>query len=77
MKWFLSFFIYFCLDRGNMQKIYRQIKKIILNIDIKYIDEHAAGCSYYTILAFIPLLLLILTLTKYFGIDEKFFIYIL
>ena len=60
-----------------MKNIYRQIKNIILNIDIKYIDEHAAGCAYYTILAFIPLLLLILTLTKYFGIDEKFFIYIL
>ena len=60
-----------------MKNIYLKIKKIILNIDIKYIDEHAAGCAYYTILAFIPLLLLILTLTKYFGIDEQFFIYIL
>ncbi len=60
-----------------MKNIYLKIKNIILNIDIKYIDEHAAGCAYYTILAFIPLLLLILTLTKYFGIDEHFFIYVL
>ena len=60
-----------------MKNIYLKIKKIILNIDIKYIDEHAAGCAYYTILAFIPLILLILTLTKYFGIDEQFFIYVL
>ena len=60
-----------------MKKVYFKIKNIILNINIKYIDEHAAGCAYYTILAFIPLLLLILTLTKYFGIDEQFFIYIL
>ena len=60
-----------------MKKVYFKIKNIILNINIKYIDEHAAGCAYYTILAFIPLLLLILTITKYFGIDEEFFICVL
>lgn len=60
-----------------MKKFINRIKFYIKNIDISYIDEHAAGCAYYTILAFIPLLLLILTLTKYFGIDEKLFIYIL
>ena len=60
-----------------MKKNINRIKFYIKDIDISYIDEHAAGCAYYTILAFIPLLLLILTLTKYFGIDEKLFIYIL
>ena len=60
-----------------MNKIINRIKFYIKDIDISYIGEHAAGCAYYTILAFIPLLLLILTLTKYFGIDENFFIYIL
>ena len=60
-----------------MKKVFTNIKEFIESINIKYIDEHAAGCAYYTILAFIPLLLLILTLTKYFGIDEKFIIYIL
>ena len=60
-----------------MKEVFVNIKKFIENINIKYIDEHAAGCAYYTILAFIPLLLLILTLTKYFRIDEKIFIYIL
>lgn len=60
-----------------MKKFINRVKFYIKDIDISYIDEHAAGCAYYTILAFIPLLLLILTLTKYFGIDEKLFIYIL
>ena len=60
-----------------MKKVINRIKFYIKDIDISYISEHAAGCAYYTMLAFIPLLLLILTLTKYFGIDEKFFIYIL
>lgn len=60
-----------------MNKIINRIKFYIKDIDISYIDEHAAGCAYYTILAFIPLLLLILTLTKYIGIDENLFIVIL
>jgi len=60
-----------------MKKIINRIKFYIKDIDISYIDEHAAGCAYYTILAFIPLLLLILTLTKYIGIDENLFITIL
>ena len=60
-----------------MKWFINRIKFYIEDIDISYISEHAAGCAYYTILAFIPLILLILTLTKYFGIDEKFFIYIL
>ena len=60
-----------------MKRFINRIKFCIEDIDISYISEHAAGCAYYTILAFIPLILLILTLTKYFGIDEKVFIYIL
>ena len=54
-----------------------KIEKFLKEINISHIGQHAASCAYYTILAFIPLILLILTLTKYFGIDEKFFIYIL
>jgi len=57
-----------------MKEIINKIKLLRDYIDISHIDEHAAGCAYYTILAFIPLILLILTLTKYFGIDENFFI---
>lgn len=60
-----------------MKKIISKVKFLIEDINIGYINEHAAVCSYYTILAFIPLVLLILTLTKYFGIDEKNFIFIL
>ena len=60
-----------------MKKIFNKLKFLIEEINVSYIDEHAAGCAYYTILAFIPLILLILTLTKYFGIDKQLFIFIL
>lgn len=60
-----------------MKNLIIKMKSITDELSQSNIGEHSAGCSYYTILAFIPLILLILTLTKYFGIDEKFFIYIL
>ena len=60
-----------------MKKTINKIKVLLKNINISSIDVHAAGCAYYTILAFIPLILLIVTLTKYFGIDENLFIFIL
>lgn len=60
-----------------MKKLINKIKIIIQSIDISYIDEYAAVCSYYTIFSFIPLILLILTLSKYLGIDENFLINIL
>lgn len=60
-----------------MKKIINQLKYLIEKLNKNNIDEHAAGCAYYTMLAFIPLLILILTLTKYFGIDENFLIFIL
>lgn len=55
-----------------MQKRIKQVKYLIEKINKNNIGEHAAGCAYYTILAFIPIIMLILTLTKYIGIDEDF-----
>lgn len=60
-----------------MKKIINKFNFIIENINTNHIDEHAAACSYYTILSFIPLIILILTLTQYLGINEEFFIYVL
>ena len=60
-----------------MKKIIEEFYAFIENINKNNIDEHAAACSYYTILSFIPLILLILTLVQYFGIDENFFISVL
>mgnify|MGYP003294029081 CR=1 FL=1 len=60
-----------------MKKIINKINVFFEDINTNYIDEHAAACSYYTILSFIPLIILILTLAQYFGITEEFFIFIL
>ena len=60
-----------------MKRAINKLKLFMEEINISSISEQAASCAYYTILAFIPLIILILTLTKYFGIDESFFIYVL
>lgn len=60
-----------------MKNIIKKFKILLQNINIKNIDEHAAACSYYTFLSFIPLMVLILTLTKYFKIEESFLIEVL
>lgn len=60
-----------------MKKIIDKFNFLMQEINANYIDEHAAACSYYTILSFIPLTILILTLAQYFGINEEVFIFIL
>lgn len=55
-----------------MKKLIKHIKCLIEKLNNNNIGEHTAGCAYYTILAFIPIIMLILTLTKYIGIDEEF-----
>lgn len=60
-----------------MKKIINKVNSFFEEINSNYIDEHAAACAYYTILSFIPLTILILTLAQYFGINEELFIFIL
>lgn len=60
-----------------MKKIIEKFNLFMDEINKKYIDEHAAACSYYTILSFIPLIILILTLGQYYGINEEIYILVL
>jgi len=60
-----------------MKKIIDKFNSFMEDINKNHIDEHTAACSYYTILSFIPLTILILTLAQYFGINEEFFIFVL
>ena len=54
-----------------MKEVIKFIESVIKKLNKNNIDEHAAGCAYYTILAFIPIIMLILTLIKYIGLDEN------
>lgn len=54
-----------------MKKVINVFNILIEKLQKNHIDEYTAQCAYFTLLAFIPLIMLILTLTKYIGIDEK------
>jgi len=52
-------------------KIYNNIKSFFSNLSKHHISEYTAQCAYYTILSFIPFLILIVTLVQYTGISQQ------
>lgn len=60
-----------------MKKIINFIQETLDKLKINHIDEYTVQCAYFTILAFIPLIMLILTLTKYVGIDQNTLFFII
>lgn len=53
-----------------MYKIYNTVKDFFANLNKHHISEYTAQCAYYTILSFIPFLILIVTLVQYTGITQ-------
>lgn len=52
-------------------KIQKYIKNISANITFRNISTFSAQCSYYTILSFIPFIILLLTLIQYTGLEQE------
>lgn len=50
---------------------YKKIMKLFYNIRVDRIGEISAQCAYYTILSFIPFIILLITLIQYTNIDPK------
>lgn len=50
---------------------YGKIEKLCENIGNHNIDGYCAQCSYYTILSFIPFVILLLTLIQYTNVDQQ------
>ena len=53
------------------EKIESLIKEVITNMDKDHISEYSAQCSYYTILSFIPFVILLITLIQYTNIEQQ------
>ncbi len=54
-----------------MKDIMKRVKLLSKNLKEDHIEEYATQCAYYTILAFIPFIMLIITLIKYIGLEEE------
>lgn len=50
---------------------YKFIQKIFANMSNDHVSEFSAQCSYYTILSFIPFIILLITLIQYTNIHQQ------
>jgi len=54
-----------------VKKIYKKIEKLFANMSKDHVSEYAAQCSYYTILSFIPFIILLITLIQYINVNQQ------
>ena len=53
------------------EKITKIFKEVMSNMEKDHISEYSAQCSYYTILSFIPFVILLITLIQYTNIEQQ------
>lgn len=59
------------MERINFKEKYKTIQKLFANMKKDHVSECSAECSYYTILSFIPFVILVLTLIQYTNIAPQ------
>lgn len=60
-----------------MSVVWKNIKNFFTNMDKHKISEYTAQCAYYTVLSFIPFIMLIVTLIQYTGITQRLLVSII
>ena len=59
------------MDKSKLKEKYQKFQELSENMKRDHISESAAQCSYYTILSFIPFVILLITLIQYTGIAPQ------
>ena len=59
------------MTKINFKEKFKMIQKIFKNMTEDHASEFSAQCSYYTILSFIPFVILLITLIQYTNIDQQ------
>ncbi len=59
------------MTKINFKEKYKMVQKIFENMREDHVSEFSAQCSYYTILSFIPFVILLITLIQYTNIDQR------
>lgn len=59
------------MERINFKEKYKTIQKLFANMKKDHVSECSAECSYYTILSFIPFVILVLTLIQYTNVAPQ------
>lgn len=59
------------MKKFDFKEKYKIIQRISTNMGNDHISEFSAQCSYYTILSFIPFVIVLITLIQYTNIEQK------
>lgn len=59
------------MKKIDFKEKYKMIQKIFTNMSNDHVSEFSAQCSYYTILSFIPFIILLITLIQYTNIEQQ------
>lgn len=59
------------MKNNRFEKIINEIGSLFEKMDKDHISESSAQCAYYTILSFIPFIILLLTLIQYTNIEQE------
>lgn len=59
------------MKKFNIKQKCKLIEKLFNDMSEDHVSEYAAQCSYYTILSFIPFVILLITLIQYTKIDQQ------
>lgn len=59
------------MNKNKLKQKYEKIQELSENMKRDHISESAAQCAYYTILSFIPFVILLITLIQYTGIAPQ------
>ena len=59
------------MKKFDLKEKWKIIEKLFKNMEDDHISEYSAQCSYYTILSFIPFIILLLTLIQYTSIEQQ------
>lgn len=59
------------MKNNRFKKIINEIGSLFEKMDKDHISESSAQCAYYTILSFIPFIILLLTLIQYTNIEQE------
>lgn len=57
--------------KEKIKNLYKSTEDLLKNIKQDHVSEISAQCSYYTILSFIPFVILLLTMIQYTGINQQ------
>lgn len=59
------------MNKDKMLKYYKKLEILLKDMNKDHVSESSAQCAYYTILSFIPFVILVITLIQYTGIKSE------